>query len=198
MSAEEITADPVAQLPANPVNLIVEAIAVPEIVETINDVEIATMVGTAEELSAAHRDGTTRADEHFSNEVASISQADQSFAGASNADSEAAYVAKASVGDTHLARADSYNVMGHGAAATAMEAGAKSSALERIATVQIAMQDVATRMETAVREVADRTQAGVEQEMRVTAAVADDAATSAQDLEGELKATAENTMALKA
>tara|TARA_R110001592_G_scaffold3525_16_gene19985 strand:- start:26322 stop:26909 length:588 start_codon:yes stop_codon:yes gene_type:complete len=191
MSATELTPDPVEKLPESPLQLIVEATTVPESIAVVHDEEIATTVEAAKSLEVTGAETATRADEYFSAETTSISAADQSYAGAATAGSEEIYNAHTGQAETFVAQADSYNVMGHSTAAISEESTAKSSALQRVAVVQIAAQEIAQRTELSYKQEADRTVEGVKQEMKALSAVDD--AGAAQNLEGELKAAAEIT-----
>ncbi len=182
---------PAADLPESAVTAVVEAISVPESVHVVNDVEVATAVGSAQKLSSDSISDAGRAVEHMVAQVTRENDAGTSYSAAENAQTESGYHAFVGSGEQNEIVAQSHNVEASAAAASAEAAGAAASAMERIATVQIAAQEIAERTEFAVQEVADRTAAGVQEEIKAVQAAAEDTGAPAQDLESELVAQAE-------
>ncbi len=180
-----------APLPANPVEVIIEATMEPEAIAVVNDEEISATVASAESLQTTGMESASKAGEYFVAQTVSEGAADQSYAGAETAASEEVYNAHTGQAETFIAQADGYNTLGHSTAAMSEEANAKSTALGRVAVVQIAAQEIAEREVISTKEVADRTQAGVEQEIKAVMAGAEEDAATAQNLEASLKEIAD-------
>ncbi|PCI55375.1 MAG: hypothetical protein COB36_07060 [Alphaproteobacteria bacterium] len=173
-----------AVLPEDPTISIIGTITNTEtVVQNLHDGTIASFVGASEREAENSLTAASLANDHMAAQVteegmASVSETETSF-------------------KQHDSAAQTHHVLSHSAAATADESGAKAVSLERVASIQIAVAEVATRRVLGTEERENRTTAGVQAEMKATGAVMDEearrAAGAAQDLESELAASAEVT-----
>ena len=171
-----------ALLPEDPTISIIGTVKNTEtIVQTVNDGTIASLEGASRQEADISSTAAILAEEHMVAQVteeglASVSETETTF-------------------KEHDSAAQAHHVLGHSAAATADESGAKAVHLEHIAEIQIAVAEVETRKVMGTKEIENRTTAGVQEEMKATGAVFDEearkAAGAAQDLESQLAASAE-------
>ncbi len=179
-------------LAVNPVETIMQTITdVETTAQSVNvEEEIAATIGVINNLVDTGSVEADRAAEHMTAQLVNETQASSSYATAENAQTENTYFASASKGDLHQAEATHHNVLSHSAEVTSEASMMKAAALEQVATVQYAIQEQSERVVAGQVEVENRTTAAIEQEMKITQAVAEDAAMD-NNLEAELVATAE-------
>jgi len=170
----------------NPIDTVIEAITTPETVVSVNDTTIGALVGAAQNL-----EGDALVNAQISSELA-VQQAThedlaiESFSNADDALTENAYFANEGKAERHENIATAANIGSHTTAMAAEDASATAAELNNSATIQIAVAEIESRTHFAAIEVADRTQAGVKEEMRIMNAVAEDP-NSAQNLEAQAK-----------
>lgn len=178
-------------LNANPTETLLEAVRETDVVESVNESTIEALADAARRLDTTGNTLADRASDHTAAQAVYETRAASSAAGAENAVTEAGYNADMTSLERSEVAADRHNVLGHSAEARAQDAVAKSSALDQVASVQIAVQEVTERTAMAETEVENRTLAGVEAEMKVLDAVDDANDKVAQDLEAQLAANAD-------
>ncbi len=161
--------------------------------QTLQDETIASAEQSAKNLESESAKTGYDAQAHTSAQILNENQASTHVASAENASNEDTYYSNTSAAETHSIQAESHNVLAHSAANYSDEAAAKASSLEQASRVQRAVMEESTRITFAQEEIINRTQAGVEQEMKAMNAVEDSSDTggSTHDLEAQLAATAE-------
>lgn len=194
-NAPQLDDQPAEQLPANPMQQIINVITEVETSQSAHDVELASVKGAAENLQSESIVNASRAGEHIAQQVLNETQAITNFAGAEIAANEDTYHAHAGSAEKHSVIAEDHHVQGNSAAALSEVAAAESSALERASVVQMAVIEDSQKVSFAISEEADRTAEATKQEMRVMAAVQEsgDTAGATQDLEAQARATVETS-----
>lgn len=173
-------------LPRDPTKILAEAATIhKDIVEIVNDADIASRVDAARRLDQTSANLTHRASDHAAAQMMHETGAVTNAAGADRALTQAELHAKGGAAFLHDVAAQNHHIQGSSTAARAEDAGAKASALERVSQVQIAVQEESRRTEMGVSEVEDRTAAGVVKEME-TLNAADETAEVAKNLEAGL------------
>lgn len=181
-------------LDAEPMKTLEEATVHTDIVETVNDAEIAAKADAARRLGTMSENLSHRAGDHAAAQVAHETMAVTSAAGAENALTESAFHAQETEAVSSDIAANRHHILGSSAEARAQDAGAKAGALEGISRVEIAVQEETHRIEMGQRQVEDRTAAGVKEEMKALGAI-EDTAKMTEDLEAELAANADPSIA---
>lgn len=182
-------------LNANPTDTLHEAVTETDVIETVNESTIEALADAARRLDNTSSTLADRASDHTAAQAVYETRAASSAAGAENAATEAGYHADMSNLERSEVAADRHNILGHSAEARAQDAGAKANALDEVARVQIAVQEVTERTAIAETEVENRTAAGVEAEMKALGAVEEANDKVAQDLEAQLAANADPSLA---
>ncbi|PCJ02011.1 MAG: hypothetical protein COB14_03090 [Alphaproteobacteria bacterium] len=173
-----------AILPEDPTILIVGTVQNESTVaQTLHDGVIASLEGASKQEAENSSTAAANANTHM---VAQVTEEGMASASADETTFK-----------QHDSAAQAHNALSHSAAATANESGAKAASLERVASIQIAVAEVETRKVLGTEEQINRTNAGVQAEMKATGAVIDEevrkSAGTAQNLESELVASAEIT-----
>ncbi len=190
MSLSEATPEPAAALPENPAELIAQVVTGTEtIVQSVNvEEEVSTLVQTAQSLSSESVEASHNAGEYMAEQITHEQRADENIATADNIADEGASQAYVAVAENNIVEAQRNEVLANSASITAEESSAMAASLEQIASITRAVQEEMTRSTFAIEEVENRTKAGVEQEMKIVSAAAEEAG-AAQNLESELKAS---------
>ncbi len=181
-------------LDADPIKTLNEAVTETEVIETVNESTIESLADAARRLDNTSSTLTDRASDHTAAQILHETRAESSAAGAERATTDAGYYADVTSMQRNEAAADNHNVLGHSAEASAQDAGAKASALDQVARVQIAVQEESTRIEMGQRQVQDRTAAVVQEEMKKLGEV-EEVPEIVENLEAELAANADPSIA---
>ncbi len=198
MSVSQIDPEPATALPENPAELIAQVVTGTEtVVQSVNvEEEVSTLVQVAQSLATESVNATNNVGEFVAEQVTHEQRADESIATADKIVDEDASQAYIAVAENNIVEAQRNEVLANSASIIAEESGAKAAYLEQAASITRAVQEEITRATFAVEEVENRTQAGVEQEMKLVAAAAEEAG-AAQNLESELKAAVAEPAAMK-
>lgn len=193
-AAEDLNAQE-EKLPENPVAQVLSVVSEPQIVQVVEDVSIAANEGTARLLESESANTGHDANNHIAQQLTNEAQASARSASAETALTDDGYHSNAGAAEKHDIQAQTHNVLAHSASIHSDEAGAKAAALEQVSKVQRAVQEESTRISFALEEIADRTLAGVEAEMKAMNVVEDSGDTGSiittNDLEAELAMNAQ-------
>ncbi len=161
-------------LPADPVEVIKDAVMEGEIHQTLNDVEIevAGIQGSKMNLSNIEQIASFESVAHLTRQMVSEAESSAFYAGAENASDEAAYHSSAGAAEIKTVEAVESNVLSNAAAALALEAGAGAAALEQIERVTTAQVEEEMRMSMVIKEEARVNAAGAAQDLEKDAAAA--------------------------
>lgn len=177
MSAAERLNEIQEFLPDNPVLEILNVITEPVMTQTIQDEtlvanEQAAITFETQSLNTGHE-----AETHKSSHIINENQASEHVASAENAPNKDVYHSNTSAAAEHSNRAEHYDVLAHSASVQSDVAAAQSSALEHISKIQRTVMEQGERKSFA-REVENRTDIAVAQEMKTQNVVKNDAATT--------------------
>lgn len=178
----------------NPTLTVLEVVSKPEQVQTVHDATIASTAGAARNLGDISVASAHSASTHQAAQVRHETLATKNAAGAEDAVTDTVYFASEGRAGRHESAASSEHVLANSASTRAAESAAKAGHLEQVAKIQVAVTEVSRRIETGLKEVEDRTNAGVMQDMKVAQAVSDKSTTqeaAALDQEKKLAALAE-------
>jgi len=199
MSASEVIPEPATALPENPAELIAQVVTGTEtVVQSVNvEEEVSALVQTAQSLATESVNATNNVGEFIAEQVTHEQRADENIATADQTVDEDASQAYIAVAENNIVEAQRNEVLANSASITAEESGAQAASLEQTASITRAVQEEMTRATFSIEEVENRTQAGVEQEIKLVAAAAEEAG-AAHNLESELKAAVVEPATMKA
>ncbi len=174
-------------LPENPAIQVIGVLTTLDTqVQSMNDVTIEGNKAASERLASESTLASHRAEEHLVGQVTSESAAGIASAAAENAKTDNEYFAQDGDAQRSTQSAETHHIANHVEVAKADDSAAKSSALERISEMRVAVAQVEQREQFATEEVEIRTQNAVKEQMRVEAS-GDDASGSTLDQENTLK-----------
>lgn len=181
-----------AYLPENPVELILNVISEPQIVQVTHEETLVANEDAAQTLATRSINADHDAQAHTSQQLINENQASNHAAGAENAANETVYHSNTSAAEHHDIEAQTHNVLAHSAATESAEDHAKSASLEQISKIQRTAQEETQRITFAVQEIENRTAEAIKQDMKTAGAIADtDTSHATHDLESKLAASAQ-------